>query len=71
MVTLHIIPCSSCGKEVERYIYCSGACKVRGKREKDKGDSKRVKLDETPKEETSEVGKWVTSKIDGKRYKIE
>lgn len=34
MVTKYNIPCSCCGKIVERYIFCSGACKVKGSRER-------------------------------------
>mgnify|MGYP001600512984 FL=1 len=35
MVTQYIIPCSACGKEQKRKIYCCGACRVRGHRDKD------------------------------------
>lgn len=34
MVTKYRIPCSCCGKIVERYVYCSGACKVKGFRDR-------------------------------------
>jgi hypothetical protein len=37
MVTKYQIPCSCCGKIVERYVFCSGACKVKGHREKKAG----------------------------------
>jgi len=37
MVTKYSIPCSSCGKIVERYVFCSGACKVKGHRERQTG----------------------------------
>jgi hypothetical protein len=32
MITQYKIPCSTCGKVVERYIFCSGACRVTGHR---------------------------------------
>ena len=34
MVTKYKIPCSYCGTIVERYVFCSGACKVHGHRER-------------------------------------
>lgn len=36
MVTKHKIPCSVCGKPVERFVFCSGACKVAGSRARTK-----------------------------------
>ena len=42
MVTKYNIPCSSCGKIVERYIFCSGACKVKGHRERKFGTAKPI-----------------------------
>ena len=38
MITKHNIPCSTCGKVVERYVFCSGACRVKGHRERSNTD---------------------------------
>lgn len=46
MVTKWIIPCSVCGKPVTRFIYCSGGCKVKGYRGKQK---KNILEKELPK----------------------
>lgn len=52
MVTKYKIPCSCCGKLVERFVFCSGACKVKGHRERQIG--KEV-VEELPREMSSPV----------------
>ena len=46
MVTVYQIPCScGCGALINRSIYASGACKMRGLRGKAKGDFQVIKVD--------------------------
>jgi len=60
MVTLHKIPCSYCGKIVERYVYCSGACKVHGHRER-KGGRLSVTVEPSVKQDAPKVVKSETT----------
>ena len=50
MITKYKIPCSTCGKLVERYVFCSGACRVKGHRGRTTYDTS-VSIDQAKPEE--------------------
>lgn len=65
MVTKYQIPCSSCGKIVERYIFCSGACKVKGSRERKTNKEITKKLEPNVIPETPHLVTIKKKDIDG------
>ena len=67
-----MVNCSFCEKKLKRNIFCSGSCKTRFHRGDLESENKvkeyieKKEVQETPKE-----GKWVMSKIAGKKVFVE